>query len=72
MAEAIAMVRLNGECNELALFLSGPSPSSANKTTLKVQDKDVGMEKLREGNQQLITEMFEAIFSVGRTGSRGG
>lgn len=48
-----------GERNELALFLSGPSASSANKTALKVRDKDLGVEKLREGDQQLMTECLK-------------
>ncbi|XP_073032487.1 uncharacterized protein [Primulina eburnea] len=58
-------VRLNeGERNELALFLSGPSPSSTNKTTLKLQDKDVGVEKLEEGDQQLMTECLKPSFQL--------
>lgn len=51
-------VRLNdGERDELALFLSGPSPSSStNKIIGKVHGKDQGVKNLLEGDRQSLTE----------------
>ncbi|XP_073125748.1 uncharacterized protein [Henckelia pumila] len=58
-------VRLNeGERDELALFLSGLPPCSTNKTTLKVKNKDVGVQKLQEGDGQLVTECLKPSFQM--------
>ncbi|KAG8377521.1 hypothetical protein BUALT_Bualt08G0041600 [Buddleja alternifolia] len=57
-------VRLDeGERNELALFLSGPSSSSTNKTFEKVHDKDQGVENSQEAERKSINECSRSSFT---------
>ncbi|XP_075511843.1 uncharacterized protein LOC142547432 [Primulina tabacum] len=69
-------VRLNdGERNELALFLSGPSPSSTmNKIMGKVHVKDQGVKNPLEGDGQLMTECSRSsshLVELGRAEANG-
>ncbi|XP_073276723.1 uncharacterized protein [Primulina huaijiensis] len=69
-------VRLNdGERDELALFLSGPSPSSSTgKIMGKVHGKDQGVKNLLEGDRQSMTECSRSsshLVELGRGEANG-